>query len=56
MDKSLPHLDRESPKSGRCLLKEIIHQYGIPVFIGLDNELAFVAEVVQLMAKRLKIT
>jgi transposase InsO family protein len=40
----------------RCLLKEIIPRFGIPVSIGLDNGPAFVAEVVQLMAKGLGIT
>jgi hypothetical protein len=30
----------------RCLLKEIIPQFEIPVFIGLDNGSAFVAKVV----------
>jgi transposase InsO family protein len=40
----------------RCLLKEINPQFGIPVSIGLDNGLAFVAKVVQLMAKGLEIT
>jgi hypothetical protein len=39
-----------------CLLKEIIPWFGIPVSIGLDNGPAFVAEVVQLMAKGLGIT
>jgi hypothetical protein len=32
------------------------HPLMIPVSIGSDNGLAFVTEVVQLMAKRLKIT
>jgi transposase InsO family protein len=40
----------------RCLLKEIISQFGIPVSIGSDNGPAFVAKVVQLVAKGLKIT
>jgi hypothetical protein len=39
----------------RCLKKEIIPQFGIPVSIGLNNGPAFVAEVVQLMAKDLGI-
>jgi transposase InsO family protein len=39
----------------RCLLKEIIPWFGIPVFIGSDNGPAFVAKVVQLMAKALGI-
>jgi hypothetical protein len=33
----------------RCLFKEIIPQFRIPVSIGLDNGLAFVAEVEQLV-------
>jgi transposase InsO family protein len=40
----------------KCLLKEIIPQFGIPMSIGLDNGPAFVAEVVQLMAMGLGIT
>jgi hypothetical protein len=39
----------------RCLLKKIIPQFRIPVSIGSENGPPFVAEVVQLMAKRLKI-
>jgi transposase InsO family protein len=40
----------------RCLLKEIIPQFGISESIGSDNRPAFVAEVVQLVAKGLGIT
>jgi transposase InsO family protein len=40
----------------RCLLKEIIPQFGMPVSIGSDNGPAFVAEEVQLMAKGIGIT
>jgi transposase InsO family protein len=40
----------------RCLLKEIIPQFGVPVSIGSDIGPAFVAEVVQLVAKGLGIT
>jgi transposase InsO family protein len=40
----------------RWLLKEIIPGFGIPVSIGSDNGPAFVAEVVQLVAKGLGIT
>jgi hypothetical protein len=39
----------------RYLLKEIIPQFRIPLSIGSDNGMAFVAEVVQLMAKDLGI-
>jgi hypothetical protein len=41
-------------KVTKCLLKRIIAQYEIPVSIGSYNGPAFVAKVVQLMAKRLK--
>jgi hypothetical protein len=40
----------------RCLLKEIVLQFEIPVSIGSDNGMAFMAEVVQLVAKGLGIT
>jgi transposase InsO family protein len=40
----------------RCLLKEIIPRLGIPVSIGSDSGPAFVAKVVQLVAKGLGIT
>jgi hypothetical protein len=39
-----------------CLLKQIIPHLGIPVSIGLDNGLVFVAEIVQLEAKGLGIS
>jgi transposase InsO family protein len=40
----------------RCLIKEFILWFGIPVSIGSDNGPVFVAEVLQLMAKALGIT
>jgi transposase InsO family protein len=40
----------------RCLLKEIIPCFGISVSIGSDNGTAFVAELVQLIARGLGIT
>jgi hypothetical protein len=40
----------------RCLLKEIIPWFGIPVSIGSDHCPLSVAEVVQLVAKGLEIT
>jgi hypothetical protein len=40
----------------KCVQKEISSRFGIPVSIGLDNGPAFVAEVVQLMARDLGIT
>jgi hypothetical protein len=43
-------------EEARCLLKEIIPWFGIPVSIGLDNGSVFVTEVVQLIAKGLGIT
>jgi hypothetical protein len=40
----------------RCLLKEIIPWFRIPVSIGSDDGPIFVAEVLQLVAKGLEIT
>jgi hypothetical protein len=40
----------------RHLLKEIIPQFGIPVSIGSDNGPAFMAEVIQLVAKGLGVS
>jgi transposase InsO family protein len=40
----------------RCLLKEIIPWFEIPVSIGLDNGPDFVAKMVQMIAKDLGIT
>jgi hypothetical protein len=40
-----------SREVARCLLKETIPLFRIPVSIGLDNRPVFVAKVVQLMAK-----
>jgi hypothetical protein len=40
----------------RCLLKEIIPWFRIPVSIGFDNGPAFMAEVVQLVARGLGLT
>jgi transposase InsO family protein len=56
MDGSLPHTNLKAEEMARCLLKEIIPRFGIPVSIGSDNGPAFMAEVVQLMAKGLGIT
>jgi hypothetical protein len=54
--KAFPTWTEKAQKVARCLLKKIIPRFGIPVSIGSDNGPAFAAEVVQLMAKRLKIT
>jgi hypothetical protein len=40
----------------KCLLKEIIPWFGMPMSIGSDNGPAFVTEVVQLMAQGLGMT
>jgi transposase InsO family protein len=50
---AFPKWTEKSLEVARCMLKEIIPWFGIPVTIGLDNGPAFVAEVVQLMAKGL---
>jgi hypothetical protein len=54
--KAFPTRTERAQKGARCLLKRIIPQLKIPVSIGSDNGPVFVAEVVQLMAKRLKVT
>jgi hypothetical protein len=51
--KALPTQTEKAREVARSLLKEIIPWFGIPVFIGSDNGPAFVANVVQLMAKDL---
>jgi hypothetical protein len=53
---AFPTQTERTQEVARFLLKELIPQFGIPVSIGLDNEPAFVAEVVQLVAKGLRIT
>jgi hypothetical protein len=53
--KAFPIWTEKAPKMAKCLLKKIIPRYGISVSIGPDNGLAFVTELAQLMAKRLKI-
>jgi hypothetical protein len=46
----------EAGEEARCLLREIIPWFRIPVSIGLDNGLTFMVEVVQLVGKGLGIT
>jgi hypothetical protein len=53
---AFPTQTEKAQEVARCLLKKIVPQFGIPVSIGSDNRPAFVTEVVQLMAKILKIT
>jgi hypothetical protein len=53
---AFPTQTEKALEVAKCLLKEIIPRFGIPVNIGLDNGPAFVAEVVQLMAMGLGIT
>jgi hypothetical protein len=47
---AFPTWTEKAREVARCLLKEIIPGFGIPVSIGSDNRTAFVAEVVQLIA------
>jgi hypothetical protein len=44
--KAFPTWTKKAWEVARCLLKKIIPQFKIPVSIGSDNGLAFVAEVV----------
>jgi hypothetical protein len=53
---AFPTQIEKAQEVARCLLKKIIPQFKIPVSTGSNNGPAFVAEVVQLMAKRLGIT
>jgi transposase InsO family protein len=54
---AFPTWTEKAQEVARCLLKEIIPWFGIPVPTGLDNGMAFMAEVVQLVvAKGLEIT
>jgi transposase InsO family protein len=53
---AFPTWTEKAQEVARCLLKEIIPWFGILVPTGSDNGPAFVAEVVQLMAKGLGIT
>jgi transposase InsO family protein len=52
---AFPTWTEKAQEVARCLLKEIIPQFGIPVSTGSDNRPAFVAEVVQLVGKGLGI-
>jgi hypothetical protein len=54
--KAFPTQTEKTQKVVKFLLKKIIPQFRIPVSIESDNGPAFVAGLVQLMAKRLKIT
>jgi hypothetical protein len=53
---AFPILTEKAWEVARCLLKKPIPWFRIHVSIGLDNGLAFVAEVIQLVAKVLGIT
>jgi hypothetical protein len=44
---AFPTWSEKAQKVARCLLKEIIPWFRIPVSIGSDNEPAFVAKVVR---------
>jgi transposase InsO family protein len=53
---AFPTQTEKAQELAGCLLKQIIPQFGIPVSIGSDNGLTFMAELVQLVAKGLGIT
>jgi hypothetical protein len=53
---AFPTQTEKALEMARSLLKETIPWFGTPVSTGSDNGPAFVAEVVQLMAKGLGIT
>jgi hypothetical protein len=47
---AFPTQTEKAWEEARCLLKEIIPWFRIPVSIGSDNGLAFMAEVLELVA------
>lgn len=53
---AFPTHTEKAHEVAQFLLKEIIPRFGIPIIVGLESELMFVAEVMQLVAKGLKIT
>jgi transposase InsO family protein len=53
---AFPTWTEKAQEVAKCLLKKIISLFRIPVSTGSDNGQAFVAEVVQLMAKGFEIT
>lgn len=55
-EEAFPTCTEKPREVDQFLLKEIISQFGIPITIGLDTRPASVAEVVQLVAKGVKIT
>lgn len=55
LDRGLSYSEK-AHEVARFLLKEIIPWFGIPVTMRLENELMFMAEVVQLVTKGLKVT
>jgi hypothetical protein len=53
---TFPTWTEKAHEVARCLLKESIPLFGIPVSIGLDDGPDFMTEVVQLVAKGLGMT
>lgn len=53
---AFPAHTEQAHEGAQFLLKEIIPWFRIPVIVGLESELMFVAEVMQLVAEGLKIT
>ncbi|KAM5218498.1 uncharacterized protein RBU33_003761 [Hipposideros larvatus] len=53
---AFPTRTEKAREVARLLLQEIIPRFGLPLSIGSDNGPAFVAEVIQLLAKLLCIT
>ena len=53
---AFPTCTEKAHEVAQLLLKEIIPGFGIPITMGSDTGLACMAEVVQLVAKGLKLT
>ena len=52
---AFPTWTERTSEVARCLLREIVPRFGLPASTGSDNDLAFVADLVQQVSKTLNI-
>ena len=52
---AFPTLTERASEVAQCLLREIVPRFELPTSIGSDNDLAFVADLVQQVSKILNI-
>ena len=52
---AFPTWTEKASRVARCLLREIVPRFGFPTSIGPDNDLAFLADLVQQVSKTLNI-